>query len=203
MKTALAVFLGGLAAVAGGCATDSRVTVRSVQAAVVDAPLLPTAVYGAADGNTADFYLTDLPLGSLDPGTPLTGQSGRIVHLHMFLTPRAGSTPISSEACSVTVRHIILAGGELGVYSGGGFLLPRSDLGDEQFIGRVRDATLRLTGSTRGFADKLGAASLDATIAAQRDEAMARRIGMRVEDVIRQVSPPGGAGPSTGSAAEK
>jgi hypothetical protein len=63
-------------------------------------------------------------------------------------------------------------------------MLPRSAIGGGELSGRVKDATLRLTARTQGFADRLGPASLDATVSALRDEGMARRIGARVQDVL-------------------
>lgn len=150
----------------------------------MDAPTLPTAVYLAKDPNTADIYLTDLDETALDRGTSLSGVSGRIVHLHLFLSPRPGSTPIESSACSVVIRHIVLAGEAIGVYGGGGFLMPRGRLGDREYGGTIRDATLRLTDQAGSFVDRLGPSTMEARFVARRDEALARRIGARVEDVL-------------------
>jgi hypothetical protein len=183
----LVLLLAGVLLV--GCAGDSTVSVRSVAEPVVDAPRLPTAVYSTSDRNTADIYLTDLPMTALDPGTPLDGISGRIVHVHVFIVPRAGHTPIESSACSITLRHIVLAEGEVGIYSGGGFFLPSGRVGRRELSGRVKDATLRLTARTDGFADRLGAAVLSATIKAERNESLAKRIGARVDDVLHRSQP--------------
>jgi hypothetical protein len=170
-----------------GCAGQNRIEVQSVREAIADTPTLPTAVYGTADGNTADIYLTDLPASALDPGASLTGVSGRLAHLHLFVAPKAGSTPIAASACSVTIRYIVIAEGNVGVYAGGGFLLPRSSVGDESFQARVDDATLRLTGRTEGFHDRLGPSTMNAQVAAQRDESGARRLAARVDDLVRAV----------------
>jgi len=177
------------AALLAGCATDSSVQIRSVHSPFVDAPILPHAVYSWVDANTANIYLTDLPAPALDPGTPLEGVSGRIVHLHMFLLPEAGSTPIESSACSISVRHIVIAGGQIGVYAGGGFFKPDSLTRSDDLRGRIRGATLRLTASTSNFADRLGPAVMDASISARRDEASAKRIAQRVEDLLRIAAP--------------
>ncbi len=173
-----------------GCIRENRVTVRSVQESVVDAAALPVAVYATPDGNTADIYLTNLSQPQLDPGGSLEGASGRLIHLHLFLTPKAGSTPIATSACSVTVRHIVIADGEVGIYAGGGFLAPRTRVGAEEFISEVNGATLRLTGKTGGFQDALGPATFEATVAAQHSESQARRIGARVEELLRGAGAP-------------
>lgn len=175
-----------------GCTTDSSVRIQSVQNAVMDVPDLPVAAYWASDPSTADIYLTDLDAAALDPGTDMSRVSGRIVHFHLFMVPLAGSTPIGSEACSVMVRHIVLARGSIGVYAGGGFLLPSGRPGDPEFGGSVKGATLRLAGKTPSFVDRLGAATMDAGFAAPRDEATAKRIAARVNDVLGVVERSGG-----------
>jgi hypothetical protein len=180
-----------------GCALESSVQVRSVHSPVVDAPALPVSVYSRIDDTTANIYLTDLQASALDAGTPLDGISGRIVHLHMFLLPDAGSTPIETSACSVTVRHIVIAGGEVGIYGGGGFLKPRRQIAGDSIQGQIRSATLRLTASTPNFADRLGPANMNATIAARRDEAAAKRIGQRLEDILALALPAGGEAQSS------
>lgn len=179
---------GGLA----GCIADNVVRVRSVRDAAVDSPRLEEAAYWAADASTADIYLTDLGPAELDPGTDLSAVEGRIVHLHMFVVPLAGATPIDPEACSVTVRHIVLARGSIGVYAGGGFLLPGGRPGDAEFGGRIRGGTLRLAGHTKNFVDRLGASTMDAAFTARKDEATAKRIAARVRDVLAAVEKDGG-----------
>ena len=166
----------------------------------MDAPSLPQVVYISEDGATADIYLTDLSADDLDPGRSLAELDGRIVHLHLFIVPLAGSTPIEDSACSVTVRHIVLARGKIGVYSGGGFLFPTRST-DNEFSARMSGATLRLTAETPGFSDRLGACTLDTSFRARRDESMATRIGQRVNEILLVVRPVPGAAPATAPAA--
>lgn len=167
-----------------GCVQDSLVTVRSSTENVVDSPRLPTTAYRVGSANTAEVYLTDLPPEALEPGADLATVEGRIVQLRLFLIPRAGSTPIDSTASSLTIRHVVLSRGVIGVYSGGGFLRPSDRVGSASFSGRVAGATVRLTGLTAGFADRLGAATFDASFRAPRDDAMAGRIAARLDDVL-------------------
>lgn len=156
---------------------------RSIDDAAVLAPAMPVVAYSARDPNTADLYLTNLTPDQLDPATDLADLDGHIVHIHMFVAPRAGKTPIDQTACSVTIRHAVLARGAIGMYGGGGFLLPSGKAGDETFGGSIRSATLRLLGSTPGFRDPLGAVEFDASVRAPLDEPLARLIGQRIEDV--------------------
>jgi hypothetical protein len=192
--------LVGMGVALTGCAGDSQIRVAAVRSDAVDAPRLPTTAYLTADGASAEVYLTDLDPRDLDPGTDLARVSGRIIQFKMFLAPKAGSTPIESSACSVTVRHIVLAGGAIGVYSGGGFLLPRGSAGEAEFSGSVREATLRLTGQRGPFVDRLGPAILTGSFSAPRNEALARRMAARVQDILSVVEPAEPAG-ATGAAA--
>jgi hypothetical protein len=105
----------------------------------------------------------------------------------VFIAPLAGSTPIASSACSATVRHIVLANGSIGVYSGGGFFLPKHRLGLEELEGSIQDATLRLSNKTPSFADPLGPCSLSGHVDARHDDALAKRIGARVEEILGTV----------------
>lgn len=174
----------GAAAAVFGCSTDSKVRLASVSTGYADVPQLPTGTYLAEDENSATVYLTDLDSVALDRGTSLASITGRIVQIKMFLRPVPGSTPIASDACSATIRHIILARGNIGVYSGGGFMKPKGRVGDAKLSGYVEGATMRLTGKIGNFTDRLNAATLEASFNTQRDEALARRIGVRVDDVL-------------------
>ncbi len=153
----------------------------------MDAPRLSTGVYASPDSSSADIYLTDLADTDLDPGTDLAGLSGRIVELHLFVVPLPGTTPTDSTACSVTVRHIVLAHGSIGVYSGGGFLNPSRE-GGTDLGGTVRGATLRLTGKTGNFNDRLGPSTLSGHFTAARDEGTARRIKALVDEILAKTT---------------
>jgi len=183
-KAFLTGIVAFLAVALVGCVSDNSVRVSSARSAAADSPRLPTAAYVAEGPGAASVYLTDLDPAALDRGTDLSGISGRIVQIRMFLSPSSGSTPVGKNACSATVRHIILADGNIGVYSGGGFAWPESAVGDPRLQGTVSNATMRLTGSHGSFSDRLGAATLEASFNAPRDESLARRIAARVDDVL-------------------
>ncbi len=132
---------------------------------------LPVRVYEQTSTLSADFFLTDLPREVWAGGGDASGVSGTIVHVHMFIVPRPGKTPISTGACTAAVRVLVLSEGELGVYGGGGFFAQTGDLGRPTFGGSIREATLRLIRATPGFEDRLGPSFLSGSIGAKRDAA--------------------------------
>jgi hypothetical protein len=168
-----------------GCIADNRVELRSMASASADVVSLPFAAFINEGSGGASIYMTNLAPEALDAGADLSRVSGRITQIRMFLTPSAGNTPIGRSACTATLRHIILANGTIGVYSGGGFLWPSGSIDSPRFGGRIEDATMRLTGSIGAFSDRLGASTLNATVSAKRDAALAQRISARIDDVLR------------------
>lgn len=154
------------------------------------------AVYTYADENTADLYFTDLTTEQID--AIASGQSlasaapdgAQLLHIHLFLTPRAGRTPIDFTASNVTLTHYVLAGDEIGVYGGGGFLLPSRvftrEPGNERFGGQMRDATLRFLSGTPGFQDQLGSTSVDGTVNASLDPERAQRMTAVIDFLSRK-----------------
>jgi hypothetical protein len=163
------------------------------------APALSTAAYLALDENTADVYLSDLPRARFtDPRDSLADAAGSIVHVHVFLVPQAGSTPIDPTACNVTIRHLVLAGPSggireasdtprMGLYAGGGFFLPQGDLGEGTVGGSVREASHRLTRATPGFTDLLGPGTLSGRFNAREDEDLARAMRAKLELLVARL----------------
>lgn len=143
--------------------------------------------YLSADINTADFFLSDLPAEAFADGADLSRFSGSLVQVHMFLAPKAGSTPIAFSATSATVRQVVFANGQMGMYSGGGFLLPSGTAGDSTFGGTIRSASMRLTGRTPGFADKLGPAEFASGLSVPKDVSRAKRMSLLVERAYAQM----------------
>jgi hypothetical protein len=167
---------------------------RSVENTALLQPTLPLVVFEARDLNTADFYLTDLADEDLVPGADWTGVSGQIVHVRLFLRPRAGQTPIDRGACTAIVRTLVLSRGEVGLYGGGGFMLVSGDPGDARMSGSISGASVRLQAATEAFIDALGAAEFSGSWTAQRDDATAREIGATFESAVlrlprREITP--------------
>lgn len=181
----LAMGVGGCAPASSGGATALRIESRDRDTWM--APNYVTAVYRAIDENTADIFFSDIAeerlLERLRAGS---GEAGTITHVRLFLAPKAGKTPIDFTASNTTIMHVVLAERSMGVYGGGGFLLPDSEIGSAVFGGRIRNASLRLLRSDEGFADLLGLAELSGRIAARRDDTLADTISARLVLMLRR-----------------
>ncbi|MBY0311367.1 MAG: hypothetical protein K2W85_04810 [Phycisphaerales bacterium] len=164
------------------------------------APTFTTAAYSFTDENTAEVFLTDLPRERIeDPRDMLGTAQGVILHLHIFLDPSPGDTPIDATACNVTIRQLVVTGttGEtgtvsptMGLYAGGGFVLLRGSIGDASITGSMTGGSYRLTRSTPGFADRLGAGKIAGRFSATQDPDLARSLSARFESLVRKMPAP-------------
>lgn len=182
-----------LVTLASGCAPSvsapTGIRLDGIKTSVGLRPKLSTKAYMSADRSTADIYLSDLPEAALQTHASLAGVSGTIVHVHLFTLPKAGKTPIDDTASTATVRTLVVSNGHLGVYGGGGFMMPSGRPGGKSMGGSIRAASVRLTGTTPGFDDKMGAAEFSATVSAPLDEPRARIIASRFEELVRMTTP--------------
>jgi hypothetical protein len=137
-------------------------------------PRFTTRVFSAEDRNTADIILSDLDPQILTDRSAMKRATGQILHTRMFVKPYAGRTPIEPTACSVTMRYIVLAGGEFGIYAGGGFLLPDGAPEGRRFSGKISGASLRLVSASPGFNDLIGSGSMSLSFRVRRDEDLTR-----------------------------
>lgn len=153
----------------GGVGGASGYRITSIQTRATLSPNLNSGWFSAADENTADMYLTDLPPETLTSIEALSGATGHIVHVRMLLRPKAGNTPIEPTALSASVVHVVLSGGQIGVYQGGGFFTPSGSTGDRTFGGSLVGGRVQLGAATAGFADRLGASEMSAGIRAERN----------------------------------
>lgn len=176
----------------GGCTFWGRggtPIITSASSGLTLTPALPTRIYDFADRNTADFYMTDLPPETWAGGGDVSHATGVLMHIHMFLASKPGSTPIASGATVVNTRIIVLAGGAMGVYGGGGFLLRSGEAGDDEFGGRLPHATLRLLRATPGFVDRLGPSELDGFFEATLDAEQASQMRRAFDTLIAKTAP--------------
>lgn len=194
------VLLIALSHLATGCAgmglrrpSGSLIT-QSADGSKAVTPSFTTAVHTATDVAAAEVYLTDLPVDRLlDPRDDLAGLSGSLVQIRLFIVPRAGNTPIGDTACNITMRHVLLSAPasdvppEVGVYGGGGFLLPSGEPADKRLSGSMAEVTLRLLGSTGGFVDLLGPAEASGSFTATDDARTARGLSIRLQRLLDRV----------------
>lgn len=178
---------------------SNSITITSTDETRALSPAFTTAVYHPVDPQTADVFLSDIPLERLrDPKDALTdpAASGNILHLHVFLVPSAGDTPIDETACNLTLRHFVLAGtaegapkGQLiaGLYSGGGFVLPSGSIGDDSIGGSVSGSSHRLVKASSAFKDPLGSGAISGRFDAVRDDEASKAIAARMELLTRNM----------------
>jgi len=146
---------------------------------------LTAATAPRLSSDALDIYATDLPIeagGSLPPDA-----SGHLLHLHLFLVPTGGKTPIDPEASSASVRWIILAGGEVGIYGGGGLVVPETGMFGGGTTYEIRQATLELLASTPGFNDRLGPSRLSGTLSPPVDRELTGTIAAKIEEAVSRV----------------
>lgn len=160
-----------------------------------------TAAYTSIDENTADVYLSDLPVERFQSGKDmLADATGTIFHLHIFLVPSAGNTPIDQTACNITIRQLVLTGTPraegrreiptMGLYGGGGFVLPSGTFGEGTIGGSISAASFRMTRSTPGFKDLLGSGSLSGRFSAPQDDDLAKAMSSKFEYLVNRMAPP-------------
>lgn len=183
--------------------TQAFLTLPVTHAAYI---LPPGEGAGGTEPQSVDVYLTDLPLERLrDSSDNLAGLSGSITHVHVFLIPSAGDTPIDPTACNISMRSVVLASngpGEsgaasasdapgdtrLGVYAGGGFLLPSRAPGASTFSGSLLDASARLVQRSNGFADPLSPARVTGSFAAPQDPETATVLAARLRSLAARAN---------------
>lgn len=186
-RTLLTALLLVLAALLPACGDHARVTLKSTLKPTTLRPDFTTRLYSHRDENTVDIYLTDLtpeqlaiPFEDRAAGHP----TGQIMHIHMFIRPSPGKTPIEPQASNASIRHLILAPGAKGLYGGGGFLLPSGAASSGIFKGKITAGTLKLQAATERFNDALGPTEVRANFRVKEDPELAAKIARRFEEAI-------------------
>jgi hypothetical protein len=169
---------------AAGCGTSQRLTLESVSGYTQLTVTYPTSVFTTSDAATGDFYLTDLPPELWRPDADLTGASGTLVHLHMFLPPAAGRAPMGVSASNLTIRYIIISNGEVGVYAGGGFLYLKGLLKSTTAGGNFTNASMCLVRASDNFRDLLGASLLTGSFRASKQDGTAVVLAAKVRQIM-------------------
>ena len=148
---------------------DSELNIQSRAGAGAPTPAgFDHGMYGVEGKSALTVLLTEGP-----PEKPR-----RALIVRMFWRPKAAATPLDETATNATVQYIIFgqdAGGangkgDVGIYSGGGFLYPESEIGTKNMQANIWQATLTLAEATEGFEDTLGASVLTGRFSALRDD---------------------------------
>ncbi len=193
LLTAVAAAVAGCSQWRGSGGGESLVLTSAARDGVVYAPPAKTldGVYRRVDASTADVYLTDLDIDALAHGRPVdkAGEGGGgVMHIRLFMPPRAGRTPLDDSGCNLSIRQVIVAhdgargGAAMGLYAGGGFAYPSGTIGDSTLGGTIDGATLRLTRATPSFEDLLGPSTAAVRFSVRRDDETAQRIGLRLDE---------------------
>jgi hypothetical protein len=140
-----------------------------------------TAFYAEHEATETSFFLADVPIDEL-----LSGEvtRGNVVHLDLLWVPQAGATPMDSSATNVSIRFVVFADGEVGVYGGAGFALPDGKAGATTMGLELRDASLTLLDSTDGFVDLLSPARLTGSVTARLNEQRTRQMRYAVSQLV-------------------
>jgi hypothetical protein len=153
----------------------------------------PIRAYTYDDRNTADVYMTDLSDAELSAffteSRDWSQITGTIARVHLFLSPKPGRTPIEPTAASTSIRWIIITEGEIGVYDGAGFMIPGGRVTGGSISGSIRNAPLKLTRKTPGFADPLVTPEIDIRFGTKVDEQSADELAARVEALAARAEP--------------
>ena len=151
----------GLGGEGGKLAVSSQSSPGTVLSSAFD-----SGVYSFDDENNLVVLLFDGP-----PDNPR-----QAVTLRMFWRPRPASTPIDRDATNVTIQYVVFSGDardtqtQVGVYSGSGYLFPKTKPGADPLAASVWDASLRLSDRSEDFVDLLGKAQLKGGFTATRDD---------------------------------
>jgi hypothetical protein len=140
-----------------------------------------TAIYADHDSTQTSFFLADVPISEILSGEVTRGS---VVHLDLLWVPQAGSTPMDSSATNVSIRLVVFADGELGVYGGAGFALPKGKAGADTMGLELRDASLTLLESTERFVDLLSPARLTGRVTARLNEQRTRQMRYAVNQLV-------------------
>ena len=169
-----------------GVGSGAPLTITSSTKNTLMSPTLQTRVFMSGDANTANVYLSDLSVdqlaNALEQGG--AGVSGNLIHVHMFLMPKAGETPVEFTAANATIRHYVIADGAVGVYSGGGFFLPTAAPNGDTISARLGGTTLRLAEQSGPFVDQLEVSQLKGGVFAKRDPKAVAAIESRLPMLI-------------------
>jgi len=168
-----------------GCTIWSSVGDLKVQSQNADPVILPftptNAVYSYNTSGEASFWVSDIPFDELLQGVVTQGQ---IIHLELLWIPKPGKTPMDDSATNASIRHIIIEDGELGIYGGAGFVIPRGKLGKRTAHLSINQASLTLQDNTASFVDLLTPAQLSGDLSAQLDDGMARNLKFSISQFV-------------------
>ena len=127
--------------------------------------------------NEGDIWMTDIPLEQLQSGE---FKNGQIIHLQVLWTPVAGKTPLASTSTNLSIEHIIISDGQVGIYGGGGYCWMTGSSEDGMQL-NIENATIAIQDSSDGFADLLTPATMNGKVRSVPNQTVARQIATAAE----------------------
>lgn len=110
-------------------------------------------------------------------------ENAQVVDIRVMWKPRAGRTPVSRDSTNLVIRHVVLVGGEVGIYGGGGFGWPSGTPGETGYGLEITGSSVSLVDSTDGFRDLLSPATLLGTVGSSLDA----KATVELRDLISQI----------------
>jgi len=182
----IAVWLMVVLLAMSGCAGPNAAGSLRVQSLGRDPVTLDTQFkssfysHHVVDGTS--FMMSDVPIDKLLDGSV---DSGLIMHIELLWLPMPGRTPLEPTSTNASIRLIVIADGEVGVYGGAGFAMPSGNPADENKISlALRDASLQLLESTAGFNDLLSPGQLTGSVTARRNETETRKLNLAASQLV-------------------
>ncbi|HIA71416.1 MAG TPA: hypothetical protein EYO01_01730 [Phycisphaerales bacterium] len=131
--------------------------------------------------NEGDIWMTDIPMDQIQTGDFSNGQ---IIHLQILWTPVAGKTPLASTSTNLTIKHIIISDGVVGVYGGGGYCW-KYGTPSEGLSLNIEEATIALQSQSEHFNDLLSPATMVGKISSVPNRQVANQISNAAQRVLQ------------------
>jgi hypothetical protein len=182
--TALGPCLAGLLAATGcvGGRPGGSLEARSLgPEPVVLRGHFATAYYTDQAGPETTLFFSDVPFDDLVHGRL---DHGHVVRLDLLWVPLAGETPVDRSAANVSIRYVVIADGEVGVYAGAGFAWPRGAAGDRTLGINMVGGSLTLLEHSEGFRDLLSPAEVTGEVTALLDQRRTRQMRYAVSQIV-------------------
>lgn len=118
-----------------------------------------------------------------EPADPLPSH---VAVLRVLWRPRAGATPLDDFATNLTMRWVVFAGKDAGVYSGAGFAYQFDEFGESKITLKLEQSSLRLTDASKAFKDPLVQAAAKGHFTAVLDPQRTRSLTRRLHLLVRE-----------------
>jgi hypothetical protein len=153
--------------------TSTELTTSGLADNPVKVNTAPAEAWYMIEPAQVSFYSSDIPADQLAAGGKLSGQ---VVNIQLLWDPKPGLTPLEPTTTNISIRLVVFAEGEVGVYGGGGFAWPRGKPEDGSMGLLLTGSNLSLVARTKGFVDLLSPAEMLGTVTAQMDDAQSRAL---------------------------